>query len=389
MPPGSYIELNPNTTFFKIKKYWDLAYKPEGGQITFREATDSLDILLRNTVKAHLLSDVPLGVMLSGGLDSSLITSYVQELSGTRKVATFNASFNHKLDESMFARDVAKHIGTNHTEIRIDTSKVNANIEKYIRDFDDLTTFDGGLITTKILCREIKDRGITVLLLGEGADEVFGGYSWFGLSQLPFSLLPRSAQAGLYYYAISRNVTFKPNVHYPYWKKVFMENYNKDIFRNVSSTELKIQLPNHLLMKVDKASMAASVEARVPYLDHKVVEFAYSLPRAYKLKGDFFNFNHSNEKYILREVARRYLPEDIVSRKKRGFMIPMLDVLRADLSKVRDYVFAIDSLALRLLERNKLEDLFEFNSGSLINMQKEYLLWRLFLLEVWKREYGK
>ena len=142
-------------------------------------------------------------------------------------------------------------------------------------------------------------------------------------------------------------------------------------------------------MKVDKSSMAASVEARVPYLDHKVVEFVHKLPRSYKLKGRFFNGSSVNEKYILRKVAQRYLPQDIVYRKKRGFMIPMLDVLNADLNKVKDYVFSTDSISQRLIPKQKLQNLFVRDGGEIENMQKEYLLWRLFLLEVSRNTYAK
>jgi len=383
--PGHLLEIRSGK-IKKTKAYWKL----EGADkdITFEKAVNKLDRLLSETVKSHLMSDVPLGVLLSGGLDSSLLTAYTKKLTDS-KVVTFNAKFDHKFDESKYAREVAKYLDTKHEEVFIDTSDINKNIERYASTFDDLTTFDGGVITTKILCEKIKAKGITVLLLGEGADEILGGYSWFGLSQLPFSLLPASAQASFYYYAISRNITYKPSLFYGNWIKEYKQMHDKDVFRNVSRTELNIQLPNHLLMKVDKSSMAASVEARVPYLDHKVVEFVHKLPRSYKLKGRFFNGSSVNEKYILRKVAQRYLPQDIVYRKKRGFMIPMLDVLNADLNKVKDYVFSTDSISQRLIPKQKLQNLFVRDGGEIENMQKEYLLWRLFLLEVWRNTYAK
>jgi len=109
----------------------------------------------------------------------------------------------------------------------------------------------------------------------------------------------------MYYYAISRNITFNSKFYYSYWNKIYSAEHNSDVFRQISNTELNVQLPNHLLMKVDKGSMEASIEARVPYLDHKVVEYVYNLPREYKLRGSVFNFNSTNEKYILREVGKK------------------------------------------------------------------------------------
>jgi len=187
LPPGTYARINPKKLDIKLVKYWNLPTGMDQSEVSFSSAVEELDSLLSESVRMHLQSDVPLGIMLSGGLDSSLLTAYVKQHSGDEKVTTFSARFDHKFNESEYAKRVADHIGTDHEEILIDTSRVNENIEKHIKSYDDLTTFDGGLITTAILCKEIKKKGITVLLLGEGADEVFGGYSWFGLSQLPFS----------------------------------------------------------------------------------------------------------------------------------------------------------------------------------------------------------
>ena len=385
--PGHYLEIDVCDQELTETKYWELPTQ-FGKTPSFDEAVEELNELLVKTVKSHLMSDVPLGVLLSGGLDSSLLTALVKKVTDS-PVITFTAKFNHKFNESVYATEVADFLETKHEEIFIDASSINKNIEKYIRDFDDLTTFDGGLLTTKILCEEIKKKGVTVLLLGEGADEIFGGYSWFGLSQAPLSMLPRKLQACLYYYALSRNITYKPGEYYKYWIDMYDKNFTHDTFRNISSVELRIQLPNHLLMKVDKASMASSVEARVPYLDHKLVEYVYGLPQEYKLKGALYSSSAVNEKHILRRVASKYLPVAMISRKKRGFMMPMDDVLKADYDKVKDYVYAKDSIARNVMSQQAIEGLFEKSRFGLLNMQREYLLWRLFLLEVWGKEYGR
>jgi len=260
LEPGHFIKINlKKESAIDISKheYWDIENTIETRHnLNFDDSVNELDNLLQKTVASHLMSDVPLGVMLSGGLDSSLITALVKRQSNSETL-TFTAKFSHKLNESNYANKVAKYLNTTHKEIFIDTKDVSMNIEKYIKNYDDLTTFDGGLITTKILCDEIKKLGVTVLLLGEGADEIFGGYSWFGISQLPYSILPDNIKSAIYYYAISRNITFNSKSYYQYWQNLYKSFHNKDIFRNVSNIELETQLPNHLLMKVDKATMAA------------------------------------------------------------------------------------------------------------------------------------
>ncbi len=381
--PGHYLQVNKRGEIID-STYYDLTEAKDTYRGGFDGAVAELDALLSEAVKSHLMSDVPLGVLLSGGLDSSLITALVKKQTDSR-VLTFTAKFNHRFNESDKALTVARYLGTDHSEIIINPAEVNRDIENIASELDDLSTLDPGLLTTKILCREVKKKGVTVLLLGEGADEIFGGYSWFGLSQLPFSAMPSIVRSALYYYAVSRNITFNPLKYYPFWNQQYRNFRNHDIFRNTSNIELLLQLPNHLLMKVDKGSMAASVEARVPYLDHKVIEFVYSLPREFKLKSRVYSPTSLNEKYILREVAKRYLPEGLVNRKKRGFMLPMKEVLESNFDKVKSYALAENSITSRFIPRKKIESLFKPSAIPPLAMEREYLLWRIFLLEVWYR----
>ncbi len=389
LAPASYLEINLGNFIYVQKTYWQL--NPNINNVThmdFGDAVSRLDNLLFETVKQHLISDVPLGVMLSGGLDSSLISALVKKATSS-DVTTFTATFNHKMNEAPFAKKVSEHIGTKHTELFISADEINANLETYIADFDDLTTFDGGLITTKLLCREIKKRGITVLLLGEGSDEIFGGYSWFGLSKQPFNLLPSRLLSAIYYYAISRNTSFNLFKNISVWNKVVNTGFDASIFDRISRAEITTQLPNHFLMKVDKGSMSQSIEARVPYLDHKLVEYVFSLPEKFKIDGNIVDLKNSKEKYILRKVAEKYLPLDIVYRKKRGFMLPMDDVLKANKEKVRAYVHESSSISRKLLSSDYIDYLFEPSLLKAQNTSKEYMLWRLFLLEIWVKSYGK
>lgn len=378
LPPATITEIQHGT--ITSIKYWQLSDTKENSDISFEEAVARLDDLLVESVNIHLLSDVPLGVLLSGGVDSSLLAAIMVKKGLDTKISTFTAKFNHKFNESDLAKKTALELGTNHTEFIVDTAKLNAEIEQHVSVFDDLTTFDGGTLTTKLLCEQIKKTGVKVLLLGEGADEIFGGYSWFGLAQQPFKFAPAILRNAAYYYSISRNISISPLKYINFWNET-MSN-TADVFRDLTKREVEIQLPNHLLMKVDKASMSQSIEARVPYLDHKLIEFVYSLPQEYKLKGSRFNTRAANEKYILREVAKKYLSDDIVTRKKRGFLLPMHDVLYKNIDKVKQYLLSSDSISIKILGKNRVENLFR-GAPAIIKMQNEYFLWRLFILEVW------
>jgi asparagine synthase (glutamine-hydrolysing) len=383
VPPATILELTYDTMTFT--KYWSLENVNENSEISYLDAVEQLDGLLTETFAMHLMSDVPLGLLLSGGIDSSLLAAMLLKKKLAPALNTYTAKFDHKFDESALARETADLLGSNHTEIFVDTSQVNRDIENYAKIFDDLTTFDGGLISTKLLCQAIEQKGIKVLLLGEGSDEIFGGYSWYGLSQMPFSLVPALGRNGLYYYSISRNVTKSFYDHTKFWHTSTPNT--TDIFRDITKRELFVQLPNHLLMKVDKGSMSHSIEARVPYLDHILIEYVYSLPQSYKLQGVWFDGKKQNEKRILRDVAAKYLPRNTALRKKKGFMLPMRNVLYSDIAKVKSYLLAQDAVVKPLLGEAFVQSLFNEQVSNLVRMQNEYFLWRLFIFEAWAKKY--
>jgi asparagine synthase (glutamine-hydrolysing) len=141
-------------------------------------------------------------------------------------------------------------------------------------------------------------------------------------------------------------------------------------------------------MKVDKATMVGSIESRVPYLDHELIEYVYGLPPSFKLAGKFFNPKKSNEKRILRDVAAKYLPQNVAFRKKKGFLLPMNDLLRSNVENVKSRVLSGGSVSKQLLGEKFVSDLFVESPGALSKMQKEYFMWRLFLLESWLRQYN-
>ena len=371
-------------------RFWSLSVNSGLVDADFKTAVNHVETFLAKTVKSQMVSDVPIGVLLSGGLDSSVIAALAQK-SQKAPILTFTAGFEHALDERPFAKQVADHLKTKHHEIIVDPRKINHNLDKLVPLLDDLTSLDGGMFTIHLICNRIREYGIKVLLVGEGSDELFGGYSWFGLSQLPFSVIGNFIRSILFYYCTSRMLPgFRNFRHLFNIAKMMRETDETDIFRQVSHFEITRQLPNHYLMKMDHATMSCGIEARVPFLAKEVVETVYSLPRSVKLHGKWFSFRNSNEKYVLKEFAKKILPPDIVSRKKRGFSIPMPEVLKGNITKMQDLLLSSDSIAMTFFSRKEIEKLLEFKTTMYAPMHKhrEFLCWRLLLIEIWRRHYG-
>ncbi|MBN2301450.1 MAG: asparagine synthase (glutamine-hydrolyzing) [Lentisphaerae bacterium] len=371
---------------FSKQRYWNLSVDKTWENESLEDACSRFGSLFDDTIRMMLRSDVPLGFLLSGGLDSSLVVAAASKLRGAQ-LKTFTAIFGHELDEGPFARKVADYCGTDHTEFRIEVGDAVESLIQILPHFDDLGTLDGGLFSTALISREIVKRGIKVAFVGEGADEIFGGYSWFGLSQLPFRFLPMQIRALGYYYANAR--LFRPK----YWKHTrrivenFLASGESDIFRQVTAQEIYGQLPNHLLQKVDRATMSASLEARVPFMDHKVVEAVYSLPMKLKRIGSAFNFFGVQEKLILRKLAETCLPSDIAWRKKRGFLLPIADMILLNKEFVRDALMASDSAARDYFSVREMEKMLQFRKVMYqpLEKEKEVLVWRLLLFSLWHR----
>lgn len=387
LPPGHILTILKDGGR-KLHPFWKLEEQERYSNLSFDEAKECFEELFLNTVKLHLQADVPVGIMLSGGVDSSVVAAFAKKVA-RKEVQTFTIGLsNPKLDEKRFARQVADHIVSQHHTIEIDPKAVIEEMNRIIWYFDDLSTMDAGIYSTYLIGKKIREYGIKVLLVGEGADEIFGGYSWFGLSQMPFNLLPGFLRNSLYHYLITRIITYP--IFWPYLNLINREikSYiERDIFSGISRFEITRQLPNHYLMKVDKATMAVSLEARVPYVDHKVVEFAYSIPASYKLKGRRFSMGEPNEKYLLREVSKDYIPEPISRRKKKGGMFLVDEFVYSNLNTIKDYLLNPRSISRTIFSTKELNRLFCNSDIGFVQKQKETLLWRLYVLEVWANHY--
>ena len=370
----------------EVRRFWRLGRSEDIESIAAGEAVDRTRVRLQEIVRDHLVADVEVGVLLSGGLDSSLLAAMAQRCSD-KPIATFTAGFPHVWDERPYAREVAAHIGSRHQEILIDPQAAVKRLANMIDTYDDLGTVDGGILMIHAVTEQIRERGIKVLLVGEGADEVFGGYSWYGVSQQPFRSLPLPARALLCYYASSR-MLLAP------WRgarnvaNVFRESGQSEPFRQIQYWEITSQLPNHYIMKVDKATMAHGVEARVPYLDRRLVQWAYDLPRRVLLPRTWWSLDPEQPKWLLRQVAAPLLPASIRGRRKRGFSLPMHDVIQANIDLVKDCLMGPQSIAAAFFSERERARLLRYRYSSYHPVQKhrEWLIWKLFLMELWRRK---
>jgi asparagine synthase (glutamine-hydrolysing) len=253
----------------------------------------------------HLIADVPVGLLLSGGLDSSVVAGIAARRG---PLLTICMSFARSaIDERPQAAAVARHIGSRHLEIDITPQQVMAEVQSGAWVFDDLFA-DWGTITTRLMYRRCREQGVKVVLVGEGADELFGGYTVF---ETP-PALGLFRQFRLYQRYAGRRF----GGLFGEFRRIFgdyLEEGHGDSFHAVRLFESRRQLPNQYVMKVDKASMAESIEARAPYLDRRIAEIAYRTPREWLLRA-------GENKYLLRALARReqLVPVETSDRIKFG-----------------------------------------------------------------------
>ncbi len=420
LPPGRWLEWRDGRIY--SDSYWCL---PSGGshQWTLDSAQEELDFLLRQSAREHRISDVPLGIWLSGGIDSSTILHYAATESSSR-LKTFSISFRGRsFDESPYIRQVVDEYGTDHEELDLSP---HADLQGAIEDigyYSDEPNADAGALPVWFLSKMCK-RKTTVALSGEGADELFGGYLTYRANQLACQIrrLPSSAvrfalDAVLRWPVSDDKIGFEyklkrflqgslllPERAHVYWNGTFSEEEKQSLLQSPlphsldqilgdlgeilpSQDELepylrfdqKYYLPDDILAKVDRMSMAHAVEVRPPFLDHRIVEFAASLPASLKIRG-------SCQKFILKELMRDKLPPAIRHRKKIGFDIPVHDWFRGPLrSLLVDTLRAGVSTYPELFRRNVIE--FYLTSHLKRRANVGYHLWGLLVLFLWMRKW--
>lgn len=362
LPPAHYLMAYRDT--FQIKKYWQLDYR-KNSQISEPEAVEQFLALLQESVRLRLMSEVPLGALLSGGLDSGMLVALMQA-GMSRQLKTVSIGFEQAdYDEAALCRSLARFIGTEHQAVTFTTRdfELYPQVMRYLEEPQCFAT----ALPIYRLYRACRQAGLTVVLTGEGADELLGGYHWHRgdarvrpLLRLPKILRWLIAQSPLPMSAAARRVLARGArdipTRYQHWLEVSGGDYRQKLFSSEVSgmlnraglnslltiwveklvtlqtgsalnrmlwLEAQTRLVDFINFEVDKMSMASSVEARVPYLDHKLWEFCATLPARYKLKGRV-------EKHLLRQAAKDLLPQATRTRPKKGLASPYARWLQAE-----------------------------------------------------------
>jgi asparagine synthase (glutamine-hydrolysing) len=435
LQPGHMLMISADGEL-KDRRYWNAHTVAQTGLATRHsmddtEAIDRLEALLSDAVHRQMVSDVPLGAFLSGGIDSSTVAALMRTKTGAR-VRTFSIGFDEPgYDESAHAALVARHLGTEHTELTLEPRDA-LDLVPSLAEFYDEPFADPSQLPTLLLSR-LTRRHVTVALSGDGGDELFAGYNryfwsrrlqrslgWMpaGLRRLGGRALRAVSPAG--WDAVARAIpagrrpsqpgdkmhkladvlaldgaalyrglvshwpdpeSVVPGSHEPHganWDETLTVDFPEDVDR-MQYLDTVTYLPDDILTKVDRASMAVSLEARVPLLDHRVVEFAWGLPLSMKLRD-------GGGKWILKQVLYRHVPRALVERPKMGFGVPIDAWLRGPL---RDWAESmLDDHALTsggLVDPAPVRRLWIEHLSGRRNWQ--YLLWDVLMLEEWRRRW--
>ncbi len=414
LAPGNWLEWQDGAV--SIHPYWSLQFKPDK-RLDLATAKKELDRLLRSAVTEHLISDAPLGVWSSGGLDSSTILHYAAEASPAR-LKTFSVSFRGRsFDETQFFREVAERYQTDHHEFDLNPEHDLPGAIEEFATYSDEPSADAGALPVWFLSKMCR-QDVTVALSGDGADELFGGYNTYiadryakTLRHIPrgarsaaaraAALLPVSDEKIGLDYKIRRMLEgslLEPIDAHFYWNGTFDEAQRRALMNaNGSASAIPLPgetegylnrflwldqlcyLPDDILNKCDRMSMAHSLEVRPPFLDHRIIEFAATLPENFKIRG-------SSLKFILRDVMKDKLPRAVLARPKEGFDIPAHHWLRTTLKPL---------LVETLSEGNVREaGIFRWDAIDQVlqsHLQRRanlgYHLWGLLILFLWMKRW--
>jgi len=420
LPAGSYAFVDIKKPEAKISKWWNIhSYYQKKSTDSFETALQTTDNLLHLAVKRRVeSSDLEVGSFLSGGIDSGLVSAIAKNYNSTLK--TFTVSFEGEYDEAPLAKLVADRYKTVHHEIRISYVNLQDDIEQILSNYGE-PFFDSSAIPSYYVSREAK-KHLTVILNGDGGDELFGGYRRY----VPFanydffnpgyfvrkaasvfhSVLPAPHNKKSKYNYLYRLSDFARKKSLPTYLSATIdsfEGFEKNINENGSTLQAikndfdeinhssltglqKIMnldfdniLAGDLLVKMDIATMAHSLEGRSPLLSKELLEYIPSLPDKYKIRG-------SQTKYLLRKLAEKYLPAELINQPKRGFEIPLKKWIDNELKEIiATYVLSNDAYSHRFISSAFIQDLWsrKINAGD---EKRAKMLWTIFALEVWYKK---
>jgi asparagine synthase (glutamine-hydrolysing) len=425
LPPGHTLEID-TAGKLTIRQYWDLASSDVPAGKSEKECTEKYREMLEGAVKSHLMSDVPLGMFLSGGLDSSAIGALMTKLR-REPIETFSVGYEEEaFSELSYARAVSKHIGSNHHEVRVSFQNFFEALPKLIWHEDEPLVWPSSV--SLYFVAQLARQRVKVVLTGEGSDETLAGYTRYAWTlwntrldgiyrKLTPSALRHSIRQVIANSSLA-NATLRRKLQHSFlgrdgaaWESFYFDNFycafsesakeaivseaaareggsvyedtlafwkksQGDILQRLLYTDIKTYLVE-LLMKQDNMSMAASIESRVPFLDHHVVEYAMRIPRR-------FNVHGLSGKWILKSAVRDLLPAEIVYRKKMGFPTPWRGWLEgAHLEDIEKLVMEPRSVSRGLFKTEGVKRLFTEHRERLHDHGER--IWRLLNLELWHR----
>jgi asparagine synthase (glutamine-hydrolysing) len=439
LPPGSLVKVTSDGCFDEPESWWDfrnVAHNGSNNPLLCDDinAVSRLGELLGNAVDDQMVADVPIGALLSGGIDSSLVVASMQAKSN-RPVKTFTIGFaNSEYNEASYALAVARYLGTEHTELYVTSEDASAVIPRLPEIYDEPFA-DASQIPTALVC-ELTSKHVKVCLSGDGGDELFGGYNrylwapslWNRIGSIPVALRQQFARAimdcpvGIYNYLLSRRLSLLPRgMHLnnpgdkmhkladvcgattpdalyqglvsqwrgklPMWNAVdppvLLGDPNqwpqmRTFAERMMAVDTLTYLPDDILVKVDRASMAASLETRVPFLDVRMIEFAWSLPLHMKIRD-------GRSKWIMRQLMARYLPEKLFERPKQGFAVPIDDWLRGPLREWAEDLLSPSALGTDgMLNPKPIREMW---TKHLSGRNVQYALWGVLMYQAWKRRW--
>jgi asparagine synthase (glutamine-hydrolysing) len=399
-------------------QYWKLPQPADQESTSAEDLVDELEELLQDSVKRQLMADVPVGILLSGGVDSSLVTAMAARLTSSR-VKTFTVVFpeHPSFNEAPFARLVANHFGTDHTELEAPEGSADL-LPELARQYDEPLA-DSSMVPTYLVSRLIR-RHATVALGGDGGDELFGGYPHHRLLQkkarwqhivpqsvqnaigaaasslMPvgvrgrhylttFSASPRQSisQVGLFFDQANRKQLLSPLVRSGLSLGRSPEDFKNAGFQNsgsflkqVTASDFTTYLVDDILVKVDRASMLTSLEVRAPFLDYRIIEFAYGrVP-------DHLRATHRELKILPRRLSKRVLPPSLKLNRKRGFSLPMGALFKTDWGPFM--IGVLNEADANLFDRTAIANLIASQQRGLVNGHR---LFALTMFELWRNHY--
>jgi asparagine synthase (glutamine-hydrolysing) len=418
--PGHYIKIDLTRKEITDHKYWDVIehYNKPKLRISEQEAMEEVESLFTSAFQYRMVSDVPVGVFLSGGYDSSVVSAILQKNS-TQKIKTFTIGFDvKKWDEAPFAKQIAAHLGTDHHEYYC-TTKEAQNIFTELPELYDEPFGDSSAIPTTLVSQFARKQ-VTVSLSADGGDEIFAGYAKYFHQVKINGYLKKSPEALL---SLAKNILNISVKTYPRLKRIhkieraaellstykttgLTDVYNRhfnykdlvdllpgydskigllddighlnnenDFMNKILAQDYRSYMVDDILTKVDRATMSVALEGREPLLDHRIIEFVSQLPSCMK-------YNNGTTKYLLKKITHKYLPKEIMDRPKAGFTFPMYEWLTTDL---KDHLFYY-------INEEQLSKHGFINTKRAMKVREEFLdgiearkipIWLLLMFQMW------